>query len=61
MQAGNQVIARMIPYSPSSERMDETYLSVFLSVSNRAHGKRSRNNLFRGSVRFQLVFFFSLE
>ncbi len=27
------------------ERMDETHLSVFHSVSNRAHGKRSRNSI----------------
>ncbi len=37
--------------------MDETHLSVFHSVLNRAHGKRSRNSLFRGSVHFQLVYF----
>ncbi len=40
------------------ESMDETHLSVFHSVSNRAHGKLSRNSLFRCSVRFQLVFVF---
>ncbi len=33
---------------------------MFHSVSNRAHGKRSRNSLFRGSVHFRLVFFFFL-
>ncbi len=38
-------------------RWNEMHLSVFHSVSNCAHGKRSRNSLFRGSVRFQLVFF----
>ncbi len=37
-----------------TSREDETYLSVFHSVSNRAHGKRSRNSSFRGSVCFQL-------
>ncbi len=38
--------------------MDETYLSVFHSVSNRAHGKRSRNSLFHGSYAFNSFFFF---
>ncbi len=46
------------------ERMDETHLSVFHSVSNRAHRKRSRNSISSAvqylSVCFQLVFF-SLE
>ncbi len=38
-------------------KMNEPHMSVFHSVSNRAHEKRSRNSLFRCSVRFQLVFF----
>ncbi len=37
--------------------MDETHLSVFHSVSNHAHGKRSRNSLFRGSYAFNSFFF----
>ncbi len=39
-------------------RMNEMHFSVFHLVSNRAHGKRSRNSLFRCSVRF---FFFFLK
>ncbi len=45
-------------FGGGGERTDEMHLSVFHSVSNRAHGKRSRNCLFSGSVRFQLFFFF---
>ncbi len=36
-----------------------THLSVFHSVSNRVHGKRSRNSSFCGSIHFQLFFFVS--
>ncbi len=32
-----------MPQAESGERMDETHLSAFHPVSNRAHGKRLRN------------------
>ncbi len=41
--------------SSGYERMNEMHLSMFLFVSNRARGKRSRYN---GSLCFQLVVFF---
>ncbi len=41
------------------ERMDETHLSVFHSVSNRAHGKRSRNSISSASRYAFNSFFFS--
>ncbi len=42
------------------ERMNETHLSVFHSISNRAHGKRSRNNI-SSVTRYTFNSFFSLE
>ncbi len=38
-------------------RMDEMHLSVFHSVSNRAHGKRSRNSI-SSAARISSRFFF---
>ncbi len=40
------------------ERMDEMHLSVFHSVSNRTHRKRSRNSISSVAIRFELVFVF---
>ncbi len=40
-------------------RMDETHLPVFHSVSNRAHGKRSRNSI-SSAARVSSIFFFFL-
>ncbi len=41
------------------ERMDETHLSVFDSVSNRAHGKHLRNSIsFAARYTFNSFFFF---
>ncbi len=37
--------------------MDETHLSVFHSVSNRASGKRSRNSI-SSAARISSLFFF---
>ncbi len=41
-------------------RMDETHLSVFHSVSNRARGKRSRNSI-SSAARISSRFFFFLS
>ncbi len=38
------------------KRMGETHLSVFHSVSNRVHGKRSRNNI-SSAARYAFNFF----
>ncbi len=39
------------------ERMDEMHLSVFHSVSNRAHGRRSRNSISSAAYAFNSFFF----
>ncbi len=53
-------LRKIVSWGGGGMRMDETHLSVFHSVSNRARGERSRNSISsaaRISSRFFLLFF----